>query len=117
MKNWKYNELIATYYNAYFSLVEQGVDIDQANNRNVDDFWFYPEEENIVPNLISIILYLKIQISFFKKVQLISIELFNKQLSLINEEILNGELDLEEIELLKESIEEIQIKLRTTPNF
>lgn len=114
MKNWKYNELVATYYNAYFSTIEQGATIDEANNINIDNFWFYPEEENIVSNLISIMLYLKIEISFSKKIHTTSIEIFNKQLSLINEEMLNKELVLEEIELFKEFVEDIQIKLRTS---
>lgn len=114
MKNWDYFELIATYYRAYFALVEQGINVIEANNRIIDDFYSYPENENILSNLISIIQNINIQVCLSKRVFKGSVEVFNRQLHLINDELLIQELSTKEVEHLKESIEELQVKLKTT---
>ena len=113
MKNWNYFELVATYYIAYFALIEQGVNVIEANDRIIDDFYFYPEDENVLSNLISIIQNITIQLCLLKKVHKSSIDAFQKQLLLLNNDVLNQELNAKEYEHLKESIEELLIKLRT----
>ncbi len=111
MKNWEYNELVATYYNAYFSLIEQGCNTQEANNRTMDDFWFFPTEENIIQNLISISIFIKIEISFFKKLKRSTLECFTLQKKLITKDLINKELNQEEKDLLEELLEENQKRI------
>jgi hypothetical protein len=113
MKNWEYFELIATYYRTYFALIEQGVNTIEANNRVIDDFYFFPENENVLSNLISLIQNINIQVSLFKKVYKSSANTFLSQLQLVNNELLSQELNNKEVEHLKESIKELKAKLKT----
>jgi len=114
MKKWEYYELIAQHYNAFLSIVEQGSSIEMAIHRTYEDFYFYPESENVIENFISTILCINLQISLLKKVHKAYFDFFSQQLPLIKEEILMRELKCKEIEHLKELIEEISINLKTT---
>jgi len=89
MKNWKYYELITYYYGSYFSAIEQNRSVEMAIGSTFEDYFFYPKEENLVSNLVTIIQNIKIQISLLKKVNKGSVDLFKTQLSFINNELLN----------------------------
>ena len=113
MKNWKYYELITYYYGSYFSAIEQNRSVEMAIGSTFEDYFFYPKEENLVSNLVTIIQNIKIQISLLKKVNKGSVDLFKTQLSFINNELLNNELEPNEKEHLMEAITEIEYKLKT----
>ena len=113
MKNWKYYELIAHYYSSYFSAVEQNRTIEIAIATIAEDYFFYPENENLTANLITTVQNLKIQISLLKKVNKGSVDLFRNLLSLVDEKSMKIELEPNEYEHFKESIEEIEYKLKT----
>lgn len=113
MKNWNYFELTATLYKSYFLYKEQGDSSEHAIARMGLDFWFYPENENIVENLLLITTSLSVKISLFKKVNKRSVDLFKNQLLMINDDLLSNELEPNEKEHLTETIEEIKYKLKT----
>jgi hypothetical protein len=113
MKNWKYYEQIAHYYSSYFSAIEQNRSIEMAIATTFEDYFFYPKEDNLVSNMITIVLDIKIQISLLKKVNKTSVDLFKTQLSLMEDDLLSNELEPNEQEHLTETIEEIKYKLKT----
>lgn len=111
MKNWNYFELLATIYKSFFLYKEQGDSSEQAIARMGLDFWFYPENENIIENLILIITTISIKLNLFEKVDMELIKVLEKQLLLINEDLLSSQLKENEIEHLNESIEEVNYKI------
>lgn len=113
MKNWKYYELIAHYYSSYFSAIEQNRTIEMAIASTFEDYFFYPIEDNLVTNMITIAQDIKIQISLLKKVNKTTVDLFKTQLSLIEDDLLSYELEPNEKEHFIETIQEIEYKLKT----
>jgi hypothetical protein len=115
MKNWKYFEVIATYFRTYFIFISQGQSTSDANNRNLEDFWFLPNEENILINLIVLIQYIHIEISTTKMISKQIINKFYEQLKMLNNDLINDYLDNNEQEHLQELIEELKYQLESLP--
>ena len=111
MGNWKYYQLIATFYGAFFDLVGQGVTYGDAINRVFNDFWFFPEENNKLVNLISLTQYIEVKFSMDNKINNDLVVLFNSQIEKMNSINLEENLTLEEIEHLTETIDEINYKI------
>jgi hypothetical protein len=112
MSNWNYFELIAIYYRSYFGLINQGELLSNANNRNINDFWFLPNEENLLANLITIIQYINIEVSVSKFVSKSANDIFTKQLTLIDEKLINQFLSEKEKEHLLEGIDDLKMKIK-----
>lgn len=112
MRNWNYFELIASLYKSFFLYKEQGDSSEKSIARMGLDFWFFPEEENVLENLLLINVTLSISLSLFKKVDDKMIRIFEKQLSLINNEFLSLNLNDKEMEHLTETIDEIKYKIK-----
>lgn len=106
MKNWKYFELITTYYNCFFSQLEGGMTIEVANSQNLDDFWNSPDSENLLPNLIIILLCIRIDTSLLKKLKPTIVNMLKIQMALIDKESIRKELSEEEFEDLNDFIYE-----------
>ena len=111
MGNWKYYQLIATFYRALFALISQRVSIKDATHRIIDDFWFLPEEKNVISNLTSLIQYINILFSLNEIITIQLIDSFNRQVGKLSIIDLEDYLNVDEIEHLKESIDEIKIKI------
>lgn len=112
MKNWTYNELITCISNNFQSQIEQGLPISQAIGLVLEDFWFYPENENVIENLIDIIEIIKLRIDNLGIAYSKSIELYERQLNLLTDELLKTQLTNEEEILLKQSITDLNEKLK-----
>jgi hypothetical protein len=112
MGNWKYYQLIATFYRAFFNLVGQGVNFGESIDRVFNDFWFYPEEKNIINNLISLIQYINVKFSLDKKINIDLVNSFNSQIEKMYLVNLKENLTAEEIEHLNETIDEIKYKIK-----
>jgi len=117
MKKWKYFELIAYYHKSFFVAIEQNITIDMAISTTFESYFFYPEEEYLIANLISTIQNINIQISLLKRVNRGSVELLQNQLLKVSNDFLQSELEVDEIEHLKEDIEEVIYKLKTIETF
>ena len=78
-----------------------------------EGYFFYPEDENLIWNLISNIQNINIQIALSKRVNKGSVDLFNNQLLAISETLLANVLGLAEVEHLKEDIDELSCKLKS----
>lgn len=111
MGNWKYYQLIATFYRALFGSVEQGVKINDAIHRVFEDFYFFPEKDNVISNMVIVIQYVEVLFSLDKNISIDLINLFNLHLKKVNEIKLGDYLDAEEIEHFNETIEEIKFKI------
>lgn len=101
MKNWNYNELIETIKESYELGLEQGRSEAQAIGGVSEDFFFYPEEDNIVENLITLTQILKLSMEYLNYVTEGTIDIFRKQLALVTDDVLNRELMPEEVIALK----------------
>lgn len=112
MKNWNYNELITCINSNFQSQINQGLPISQAIGLVLEDFWFYPENENIIENLIDIIEVIKLRIDNLEIVYSTSIELYQHQLNLLTDDLLKTQLTTEEAILLKQSIIDLNEKLK-----
>lgn len=112
MGNWKYYQLIATFYRALFTLIAQGVKINDAIHRVFEDFYFFPEKENMLSNLVIKIQYINMLCSLDNNINSTLVDSFNLQLEKINELKIEDYLDIEEIENLKESIDELKFKIK-----
>lgn len=112
MGNWKYFELIASFYKGFINLIGQGVAFNEALNRAFDDFWFFPEEKNVISNLVVLIQFIETKFSINKTINNELIDLFNLQIDKASVIKFEEHLDLKETEHLKESIEEIKYKIR-----
>lgn len=117
MKKWKYFELIAYYHRSFFQSIGQNSTIDTAIAITFDSYFFYPEDEYLIANLISNIQNINIQISLLKRVNREAVTLFEKQLLNVSDKILDEALKTDEIEHLKEDIEEVIYKLKTVEVF
>jgi hypothetical protein len=104
MKNLKYFELIAYFYSSIFSQMKQGIDFDMALNSRLDDYWFYPEFENRLSNLIVEIQYLNVKYATHKKFTEKQIEGYRHQLELIKNDDLNIWLSPDELEHFNETV-------------
>ena len=111
MGNWKYYQLIATFYRSLFALISQGVSIKDATHRIIDDFWFLPEEKNVISNLVSLIQYINILFSLNETINIQLIDSFNRQVDKLSNIDLQDYLNVEELEHFKESIDEIKFKI------
>lgn len=113
MENWKYYQLIATFYRALFALIAQGVKINDAIHRVFEDFYFFPEEKNTLSNFVSKIQYINVLYSLDKNINTELVNSFKLHLNKINEIKLEDYLDSEEIEHLEESIDEVNHKIKS----
>nr|WP_299172746.1 Imm3 family immunity protein [uncultured Allomuricauda sp.] len=113
MKNWNYEELVNEINESYKLGLEQGRDKLQSIGCVSEDYFFYPEDENLVENLISLIETIKLCIEHLNYVFNTTIEIFQKQKSLINKEFLSSELTSDEVEKLNSDIIQIDKKLKT----
>lgn len=113
MGNWKYYQLIATFYSALFALVAQGVKINDAIHRIFEDFYFFPEEKNTLSNFIIKIQYVNVLYSLDKNINAELVNSLYLQLDKINDIILEDYLNSEEIENLEESIRELKYKIKS----
>lgn len=104
MENFKYYELIASFYSTIFNIIRQGSEFNMAVNRTLDAYWFYPEPENRLSNLIVLIHCLHVEYAMNKEFTKNQTEFYKKQLESIKEDDLTGWLNEEEIEHLNESI-------------
>lgn len=111
MGNWRYFELIATFYKALFGLMTQNVKINDAIHRTFDDFWFLPEDKNVVSNMVVLIQYIDVLNSLDTPINSQLANLFNTQLNKINSIQLEAHLNLEEIQHFVELIEETRYKI------
>ena len=116
MGNWKYYQLIATFYRALFGSIAQGMPIKDATHRVFEDFWFFPEEENILSNLVSLVQYINVLFSIDKTISIELINLFNQQVEKLNLINLKEKLSAEEIEHLEETIDEMKFKINKITN-
>ncbi|CAH0337464.1 hypothetical protein FVB9288_03227 [Flavobacterium sp. CECT 9288] len=116
MGNWKYYQLIVTFYKALFGSIEQGIPIKDATHRVFEDFWFFPEEENILSNLVSLVQYITVLFSFDKTISIKLINLFNQQVEKLNLINLKEKLSADEIEHLEETIDKIKFKINKMNN-
>lgn len=116
MGDWKYYELIATFYRAFVSLMTQGTTGKESINRTFDDFWFLPEENNILTNMISLVQYIDVKIALGDEIADRLVDLFNLQQEKLNALKLEDYLSPEEIEHLKESIEETVYNIKRLKN-
>ncbi len=112
MKNWTYNELIACINNNFQSQIDQGLSISDAIGLVSSDFWFYPENECVIENLINIIRTLNLCIKHLGCVNEKSVAVYHKQLNLLTDELLNAQLREEEVILLKQSAIDLNEKLK-----
>jgi len=112
MENWKYFQLIASFYKGFINLIGQGVALNEALNRTFDDHWFFPEEKNVISNLVVLIQFIETKFSLEKIINNELIELFYLQTNKLSKIELEEHLDLGEIEHLKESIDEVKYKIR-----
>lgn len=113
MGNWKYYELIAAFYRAFISLIAQDVADKKANDRTFDDFWFFPEENNVLVNMVSLVQYINIKIALRDEITDQLIDLFNLQQEKLNALKLEDYLSPEEIEDLEESIEDTVYNIKS----
>lgn len=112
MGNWRYYQIIATFYRALFNLIGQGVSYSEAINRVFNDFRFLPEENNILSNLICLIQYIDVKFSIEKAINNELVFLFNSQVEKMKLINLEESLSSDEIEHLKETIDEIKFKIK-----
>ncbi|WP_318345426.1 hypothetical protein [Flagellimonas baculiformis] len=114
MGNWKYFQLITAFYRAFFNSIAQGIPIESAIHQVFEDFWFLPEEENILNNFICLIQYMEVNFSLNKVVKPNLVDLFYSHMEKLKPVKLDEFLDAEEIEHLKESINEIKYKIKAS---
>ncbi|TPN89230.1 Imm3 family immunity protein [Aquimarina algicola] len=114
MRYWKYQELVDSINESYLLGLDQNRSIQQSIAGVSEDFWFYPEDENIVTNLITLIQVLDLSIENMNGVYQGTIKVFENQLKLITDELLYKELDNTEVDLIKLSILDIQERIKTT---
>ncbi len=113
MKDWEYQELVDALDRSYQRNLDQGTSIYHAIGYTSNDFIFYPEIENVVPNLITLVHTINLRVDKLGKVYAPTLEYFRKQLSLLSEELLDEELKPSEKVLFKQSLYKLQEKLKT----
>lgn len=113
MTNFKYFELIAYFYSSIFGQVKQGIDFDMAVNSRLDDYWFFPEYENRLTNLVVQIQYLHIKYAMYKNFTAKQIEGYKTQLELIKDDDLSVWLAPEELEDFNENIFLLNYEIET----
>jgi hypothetical protein len=104
MSNFKYFELIAYFYSSIFAQVKQGIDFDMAVNSRLDDYWFFPEYENRLTNLVVQIQYLNVKFAMNKSFTAKQIEIYKHQLELIKNDDLTAWLSPDELEHFNETV-------------
>ncbi len=113
MKNWSYKELIDTIKESYYDLLNQSERPDQAISRVFEDFYFYPEIENRVENLITSISTINLRLENLGYVYHPEVEFLNKQLEVVTDNMLEKELSIEEMKDLKQELSSFFDKLDT----
>lgn len=110
---WDYEELIEAIEESYSDLVAQNMSPDQSIGLILEDFYFYPESENLVVNFIAIMNCIKLRIRELEFVYDGEKDLFFKQRSLVTEEVLAVELTSEERKDLESNISYVIDQLKT----
>jgi hypothetical protein len=113
MKYWTYEELVTCIKNNFQSQIDQGLPVLQAIGVVSSDFWFYPENECIVENLIDITQTLHLCINHIGYVNEESIAVYHRQLNLLSDELLKAQLTDDEVVLLGQSIEDLNERLKS----
>jgi hypothetical protein len=113
MTNFKYFELIAYFYSSIFDQVKQGIDFDMAVNSRLDDYWFFPEYENRLTNLVVGIQYLNVKFAIHKTFTAKQIEVYKTQLELIKDDDLSVWLAQEELEDFNETVFLLNYEIET----
>lgn len=97
-------------------MITQGETNNNATQRNLDEFWFFPEENNILTNTISLVQYIDVKIALGDTITHELIHLFNLQLEKLNLIQLEVYLSPEEIEHLEDSIEDVKYNIKGVKN-
>jgi hypothetical protein len=111
MTNLKYYRLIAYFYSTIFDIVKQNVEIDIALSRTLDGYWFYPEDENRLSNLIVVIHFMNVEYAMNKVFTKAQIKLYKDQLELIKDDDLTIWLNEEELTDLNETISQLNTEI------
>jgi len=111
MKNWEYKELIAALNESYSNLLIQNEEPNQAVSRVFEDFYFYPEEENRVENLITTMNTVRLRIENLGFAYYQETEFLKKQSKIVSDELLQKELNKEEVKDLKKELSKLFEKL------
>jgi hypothetical protein len=111
MTDFKYFELIAYFYSGIFGQIKQGIEFDMAVSIKLDSYWFYPETENRLSNLIVLIHCLNVRYAMNKVFTVKQIEVYRNQLELIKDDDLTIWLNQEEIEHLNETISQLNTEI------
>lgn len=112
MKNWNYKELVEAIEESYELGLDQGRSDQQAIGGVSEDFFFYPIEENLVENLVSLTQILKLCIRHLNYIFEGTKNTFEEQFSLVSEELLSRELTQVEIKELKSEIDYVMSHLK-----
>jgi hypothetical protein len=111
MNNWRYYQIITTFYRSFVNLVGQGVTYDEAINRTFEDFWFYPPDKNELVNLICLIQFVDVKFAIDKRISQDLVSIFKLQVEKINLIKLDEYLSIDEVDHLKETISEVEYKI------
>lgn len=104
MTDFKYYELIAFFYHSIFDQIKQGIAFDMAVNISLDSFWFYPEHEHRLSNLIVLIQSFHVTYAMDKSFTKKEIDVYKNQLELIKNDDLSIWLSPDELEHFNESV-------------
>ncbi|GAB5415974.1 MAG: hypothetical protein Crog4KO_07550 [Crocinitomicaceae bacterium] len=115
MKNWKYLELIETLTEVYEDFLIQNVEKDQAISRLLDDFYFYPENEHKIENLITTIQTIKLRATALGYVYKAELDSLKKQIDDVPESLYQNELEQNEIEKFNFELKQLESLLINIP--
>lgn len=112
MKNWSYKELVEAIVESYELGLDQGRSELQTIGGISEDFFFYPKEDNLMENLVTLTQILRLCIKNLNYVFEGTRNIFEEQLSLVSEELLSKELTQGEITELKSEVDYVLSQLK-----
>lgn len=113
MRNWNYKELKQTINEAYYDQLDQNQTKEQSIALVFEDFYFYPEEENVIENLIITIETTIIFIREFGYLRQKRVDFLKQYLAHVTDELLSIELSEEERKAFDSDISYVLNKLNT----
>lgn len=115
MKYWKYQELIDAIHEAFLDGLDQDLSVEDTIACISEDYNYYPENEHLVTNLITLMEVIKLGIEQLNYVLQKEIDRFETLVNLNSESVLLQGLEHSEIDLIKKSIKEVREKVKTVP--
>ncbi len=112
MNNINYFQVIAFFYSGIYNQIKQNRTFEQSLHSEHEDMWLYPENENLLNNLIVNIHYLNVIYAMRKNFTIKQIELHKSHLKLVHENInIQALLSEDEYEHFTETLNQLNYEI------